>query len=441
MNGEDVRHVQQVSISGAILSALLYSFSSTDDVEGLLLGTQTVLNRSRKGDHDQPTIEWTMDVYEITAYVVLGSVMTFYDTHGKIKPEAIQPHVKKKGSKEKLLGWFRFRRNTMNSLGVRENAVCKSLSDFMENPLFGLITQTTSPKRDTHSWNSTFFLHEGHGSPTEIDCTIVNLMTGSQQEYMDYEHLSPSCLSSPISNEMTPQLLSTTNTLVAQTNLYFQSTLQQLNSLAEEACSSENEVRAARHRIAMLKRKVHQANQQRQQRKLQTVQQNEKQMPNAMANTITEREVASSPIRQPDTLHDNLGTRVAETNAKGYSGETTTTTTTTTTSPPKKWAPTACPASQPGNPPTNQNTNKHVNGVVKRKPSVDHHQTQGVHMGIHPPQLESFLQDDQKTQLEHPFPPPPEMSTNTAPSYPTAASPTFMAPPPSGPPPPQPSQG
>ncbi|KAJ7392499.1 hypothetical protein OS493_012168 [Desmophyllum pertusum] len=118
----------EVCMSGCVFSSLVYELENNEgDVEGLLLGqiTSRIVNtitdtQSENLKHER--------VATIQGFVPFGKVHSFYTSAGNIVNDTVSEELNNDNEKtEKVIGWFKFRRNTQGQVSMRERFIHHNL--------------------------------------------------------------------------------------------------------------------------------------------------------------------------------------------------------------------------------------------------------------------------------------------------------------------------
>eukprot|EP00906_Rhabdomonas_costata_P023418 RCo033694 len=175
----------QVIVSGVVLSQLAHTCSCSDDCEGLLYGISKDIKKVEKGDQDDMTTELLIHCTEVVSFLAMGAVLSFYTGAGELLPEKLADILTL--GRLHAVGWFRFRRNSPHGLSAREMAVCHSLGAVIKNPVFGLLTQSSSDSRATLDLRYSFFKHVRGAARcfSEIPSVCSNFAATTGEEYDD----------------------------------------------------------------------------------------------------------------------------------------------------------------------------------------------------------------------------------------------------------------
>ncbi|XP_021289016.1 uncharacterized protein LOC110420142 [Herrania umbratica] len=117
--------LQKIAISGPTLASMIQRLSSSPaDVDGLLFGHVTYITPSTLPDDSAQTPPDSQLVATISSFVSFPSLLSFYDSLGRVDSSRLAPHLNHKS----IVGWFSSRRKTPLRPSMREFSVSRSLS-------------------------------------------------------------------------------------------------------------------------------------------------------------------------------------------------------------------------------------------------------------------------------------------------------------------------
>eukprot|EP00667_Euglena_gracilis_P017556 EG_transcript_18516 len=247
----------EVALGGPVLGRLLHAFTVSHDTEGLLLGRTATSTNVQKGDHDEPARISVVEYTEVVAFLPLGSSLTFYNSAGVVQHEALPPHDL---AGLQAVGWYRMRRNTAPRLSVREAAVLRHFTSLVPRAVFALFTARSSPEGATLSHQCSFHKVDPQTSLLlPVPCHIVNLTSGSMQEYQQFASWAPTGVTAEklsTSEALDREMLASAQHQTEAIEKYFASHLQQLEALAAEVHASGVAVAEGERRLQRLRREA-----------------------------------------------------------------------------------------------------------------------------------------------------------------------------------------
>uniref|UniRef100_A0A8B9FTC6 BRCA1-A complex subunit Abraxas 1 n=1 Tax=Amazona collaria TaxID=241587 RepID=A0A8B9FTC6_9PSIT len=177
-------------LSGFVFGALAFQHLSTDsDTEGFLLGDV-------KGEAKNSITDSQMDdvevVYTIGQFAHVFSTI-FYNSVGELNELALKKILS--GCKKNVIGWYKFRRNTDQTMTFRERLLHKNLQSHLSNQGLVFLLLTSSVMTESCS---TYRLEHALHRPQEglfqkVPLVVTNLGMAEQQ---GYRTVSGSCVSS-----------------------------------------------------------------------------------------------------------------------------------------------------------------------------------------------------------------------------------------------------
>ncbi|XP_035245621.1 BRCA1-A complex subunit Abraxas 1 isoform X1 [Anguilla anguilla] len=182
-----------VCISGFVLGSLMFQhFNNDSDVEGFILGECKAEERSNITDSQIDNIQFE-HLINIEKHISCHRLRSFYNNTGEVNQDDIQ-RILSSCKEERVIGWYRQRRNTEQRMTFREQLVHQNLKRALSNHelVFLLLTPTeATPSGSTHRLE--YSVYRSHGSQYHnLPVLVSNLGMLEQQ---DYWHSSVPCSS------------------------------------------------------------------------------------------------------------------------------------------------------------------------------------------------------------------------------------------------------
>ncbi|XP_074762034.1 BRCA1-A complex subunit Abraxas 1 isoform X1 [Athene noctua] len=180
-------------LSGFVFGALAFQHLSTDsDTEGFLLGDVKgeAKNSITDSQMDDVEVVYTIDIQK---HIPCYQLFSFYNSAGELNELALKKILS--GCKKSVIGWYRFRRNTDQTMTFRERLLHKNLQSHLSNQGLVFLLLTSSVMTESCS---TYRLEHALHRPQEglfqkVPLVVTNLGMAEQQ---GYRTVSGSCLSS-----------------------------------------------------------------------------------------------------------------------------------------------------------------------------------------------------------------------------------------------------
>uniref|UniRef100_A0A8D0HCN6 BRCA1-A complex subunit Abraxas 1 n=1 Tax=Sphenodon punctatus TaxID=8508 RepID=A0A8D0HCN6_SPHPU len=179
-------------LSGFVFGALAFHHLSTDsDIEGFLLGDVKgeAKNSITDSQMDDVEVVYTIDIQK---HIPCYQLFSFYNSAGELNEPALKKILS--GCQKNVIGWYKFRRNTDQTMTFRERLLHRTLQLHLSNQglVFLLLTSTV-----TSASCSTYRLEHALHKPQEglfqkVPLVVANLGMSEQQ---GYRTVSGSCSS------------------------------------------------------------------------------------------------------------------------------------------------------------------------------------------------------------------------------------------------------
>ncbi|XP_061656680.1 BRCA1-A complex subunit Abraxas 1 isoform X2 [Syngnathoides biaculeatus] len=160
-----------IRVSGIVLTSLLFQHINKDsDVEGFILGDNNVEEHVTISDTREDHVH-LRQTYSIHKHVCCHKLNTWYDAAGRVDVAAVH-RLLGADPPERVIGWYRQRRNSERRMTMREKAVHRNLKVALRKPhaVFLLVTPATvTDGGSTHRTEYAAFLSSGRSpwpSPT-----------------------------------------------------------------------------------------------------------------------------------------------------------------------------------------------------------------------------------------------------------------------------------
>ncbi|XP_042652260.1 BRCA1-A complex subunit Abraxas 1 isoform X1 [Tyto alba] len=180
-------------LSGFVFGALAFQHLSTDsDTEGFLLGDVKgeAKNSITDSQMDDVEVVYTIDIQK---HIPCYQLFSFYNSAGELNELALKKILS--GYKKSVIGWYKFRRNTDQTMTFRERLLHKNLQSHLSNQGLVFLLLTSSVMTESCS---TYRLEHALHRPQEglfqkVPLVVTNLGMAEQQ---GYRTVSGSCVSS-----------------------------------------------------------------------------------------------------------------------------------------------------------------------------------------------------------------------------------------------------
>jgi len=239
-------------IGGITLASLFHQLSSGiqknhTDLEGLLFGTVSNITSKTTSD-SQFQEENRKYVLAIQDTKIQGVPPSFYNEDGILTSDGVSriEHLMKIPGQGKLLGWFKFRRNSSLRPSMREIIVHSQLEQVAKQHnkaeeahpfLFGIFSMSSTTTKSTHTFDYRF-LSISNNTFLPVEANITNLVHSSQTEYKDFTSFAPYYSTTDLR-----QIVSTMSQQSSQLETFIEQRLQQLNHMANQVHNETSQIR------------------------------------------------------------------------------------------------------------------------------------------------------------------------------------------------------
>ncbi|XP_075785624.1 BRCA1-A complex subunit Abraxas 1 isoform X1 [Pelodiscus sinensis] len=179
-------------LSGFVFGALAFQhLNAASDTEGFLLGEVKGEAKNSITDSQMDDVEviYTIDIQK---HIPCYQLFSFYNSAGELNEPALKKMLS--GCKKNVIGWYKFRRNTDQTMTFRERLLHRNLQSYLSNQ--GLVFLLLTSSVTTESC-STYRLEHALHRPQEglfqkVPLVVANLGMAEQQ---GYRTVSGSCIS------------------------------------------------------------------------------------------------------------------------------------------------------------------------------------------------------------------------------------------------------
>ncbi|XP_037548551.1 BRCA1-A complex subunit Abraxas 1 [Nematolebias whitei] len=173
-----------LSLSGTVLASLMFQHVNSDtEVEGLLIGESRVVEKVITGNSQSDHIQ-REEFYNIQKHIACHSLSTLYTSSGEVNMAALQKMLAD-NEQDKVIGWYRQRKDTELHVTFRERLVHEKLKSALSKPnmIFMLLTSSSLTMTGaTHMTEYSAFISRNR-CLVSIPVLVTNLGLLEQQAY------------------------------------------------------------------------------------------------------------------------------------------------------------------------------------------------------------------------------------------------------------------
>ncbi|XP_051897189.1 BRCA1-A complex subunit Abraxas 1 isoform X2 [Pristis pectinata] len=173
-------------VSGFVFGSLAFQFFNADsDAEGFLLGEIKAEAKNSITDFQMDDIEvvYTIDIQK---HIPCYSLFSFYNAAGEVDKKDLQKILI--NQEKNVIGWYKFRRNTNQTMTFRERLLHRTLQKHLKNQQLVFFLLTTKLSRENGSThNLEYTLYDPQESFVQpIPVSVTNLGMSEQQDYKTF---------------------------------------------------------------------------------------------------------------------------------------------------------------------------------------------------------------------------------------------------------------
>lgn len=183
--------VSGASVSGFVFGSLAFQLANADsDAEGFLVGEIKSEAKYSITDFQMDDIE-VENTIDIQKHIPCYRLFSFYNAAGEVDMTALQKILI--NQEQNVIGWYKFRRNTNQTMTFRERLLHRTLQKQLKNQqlvFFLLTTKLSRENGSTHNLEYTLF-NPQESFVQSIPISVTNLGMSEQQDYKAFS--GPSC--------------------------------------------------------------------------------------------------------------------------------------------------------------------------------------------------------------------------------------------------------
>ncbi|XP_077478622.1 BRCA1-A complex subunit Abraxas 1 isoform X2 [Stigmatopora argus] len=168
-----------VHIPGIVFASFLFQHANRDsDVEGLLLGETHMEQHVTISDTQEDQVRLTQ-TYSVHKHVCCSQLNSWYDAAGRVDVASLR-RVLGADPPERVIGWYRQRRNSEQRMSMRETAVHRSLKAALRRPVAVFLLVTPGAEAgSTHRTEYSAFL----SGDRQVPVVLTNMASLDHQAY------------------------------------------------------------------------------------------------------------------------------------------------------------------------------------------------------------------------------------------------------------------
>ncbi|XP_067850481.1 BRCA1-A complex subunit Abraxas 1 [Heptranchias perlo] len=180
------------AVSGFVFGSLAFEHLNADsDAEGFLLGEIKAEAKNSITDSQLDDIEvvYTIDIQK---HIPCYWLFSFYNSAGEVDEKALEKILL--NQEKNVIGWYKFRRNTNQTMTFRERLLHRTLQKHLKNQQLVFFLFTTKLSREngsTHSLEYTLYKPQ-ESFVQRIPVSVTNLGMSEQQDYKTFSGSSSS---------------------------------------------------------------------------------------------------------------------------------------------------------------------------------------------------------------------------------------------------------
>ncbi|KAJ2959015.1 hypothetical protein NQZ79_g5418 [Umbelopsis isabellina] len=240
-----------IRLTPIVWSSLLYECAtSIADQEGFLIGSRIQRTSTSVNDSSDEVVESSEDFTIVRKYHILSRTLERPYNHLGQFDQDLLSNLLEDVDKNEVVGYFRFRRQTLLQLSQRERCMASNLKELLPHCIiFALFTSIlASEEGETHSYLCNMWEvidspeNDGSSGLMKVPIEIVNMMENTLQ-YRTFISNAATTPSLPLS-----QIINTAS-ISKQYNAAYQESLEQLQQATDRLMESEYQLKVLRDEL------------------------------------------------------------------------------------------------------------------------------------------------------------------------------------------------